>query len=449
MAQPLKPAAKSQHAGKARKPPVIDLEAEKDKIHPAEPIGFDAPQEIPMTHLRQDDKNNEIKDTSAETSQRTQKVNMTSRNSSFKAVDQNSATKKRGCGSLLLSGFTGGVVALILGGGLQWAGILPLLSKNSSTLESRMGDIENEIANLRQKTAEDAAVTSELSSDDSKTVGNIENAVGELEAKNNELSQQLSSVIDNVEVLNNVINSLGKDGTAPQAPDALVTKLDTLDHKVQSLSLFSDKADRALNLGQNNAKNIAVFDKQLKDITTELKTSIQGKEIAAITAANALKNAIDRGGSYVNEWKTLQAVMPEASLLEDLKQNADKGIPNQAELSAEFADVADQIAATENRADDDAGLSKKLWTRAKGLVSSRPIGNVEGNSASAIAARMEQAIKQGDNERALSEWQNLPQDAKDISAKFVEKLTLRRDADAILSRILSEITSSATSQQSN
>lgn len=449
MAQPLKPAAKSQHAGKARKPPVINLEAEKDKIHPAEPIGFDAQQEIPMTHLRQDDKNNEPKNTGAETSQSTQKVNMTSRNSSFKADAQNSATKKRGCGGLLLSGFTGGVVALILGGGLQWAGILPSLSGNSSTLESRMGDIENELANLRQKTAEGAAVTSELSSDDSKTLGNIENAVGELEAKNNELTQQLSGVIDNVEVLNNVINSLGKDGATPQVPGALVTKLDTLDHKVQSLSLFSDKADRALNLGQNNAKNIAVFDKQLKDITTELKTPIQGKEIAAITAANALKNAIDRGGSYVNEWKTLQAVMPEASLLDDLKQNADKGIPNQAELSAEFANVADQIAATENRADDDAGLGKKLWTRAKGLVSSRPIGNVEGNSASAIAARMEQAIKQGDNERALSEWQNLPQDAKDISAEFVEKLTQRRDADAILSRILSEITSSATSQQSN
>ncbi len=58
----------------------------------------------------------------------------------------------------------------------------------------------------------------------------------------------------------------------------------------------------------------------------------------------------------------------------------------------------------------------------KGLIISRPIGNVEGMTLGAIAARMEVAIQAGDYERALSEWQMLPQNAKDVSVDFVDQL---------------------------
>lgn len=452
MAQPLKPTAKSSHAGKTRKPPVIDLEAEKTKTPAAEPIAFDTKQEISMSQSRQDDKTAGTKTTNtknagAATSSDRERTSGSSQNFTLKDESATAVTKKRGSGGLLLSGFTGGVVALLLGAGLQWAEVIPSFSRQDNALQNKLVNLENELQTLQQKTVEDAAVSMQLSSDDRKSLDNLVKAVADLGAKNNKFNQQLSDVIDNVETLNNVVNASGVDSENPQASQALVQKLDTLDDKLQSLSLLSDKTEESLRLGQQNAENIDVLDKQLKNITAELQTPLQGSKIAAITAANALKNAIDRGGSYINELKVLQTVAPDVVSLDDLKQNADKGVPNQAQLSAEFAHVADQIAATENRAADDAGFGQKLWASAKGLVLSRPVGNVEGNSASAIAARMEQAIKQGDNERALSEWQSLPQNAKDISADFVKELTLRRDADSVVFDVLSELMSPATSQK--
>lgn len=452
MAQPLKPTTKSSHAGKARKPPMLELEAEKQKTPEAEPIAFDTRQEISMPQSRQDDKiagtkTAKPKNTGAEASADRQKASESSQKSTAKETSENSLPQKRGSGGLLVSGITGGVVALLLGAGLQWFEILPSLSHQNNALQSQLKDLQNEMANLQQKTVEGAVVTTELSSDDRKTLDNVVTTIGELNAKNKELSQQLSDVIDNVEVLNNVVNSFGTDNANPQASDVLVKKLNAVDDKLQSLSLLSDKTEESLRLSQENAKNIGVLDKQLEDVAIELKTPIQGKEIAAITAANALKNAIDRGGSYQNELKVLQTIAPDITSLDDLKQSADKGVPNQAELSAEFAHIADQIAATENRAAADATFGQKLWAGVKGLVSSRPIGNVDGNSAAAIAARMEEAIKKGDNERALSEWQTLPQDAKDVSADFVKKLMLRRDADSVLSEVLSDLTSVPTSQK--
>ena len=145
----------------------------------------------------------------------------------------------------------------------------------------------------------------------------------------------------------------------------------------------------------------------------------------------------------------LKNLATDLTSLDNLEQYADKGVPNQAELSQEFAHVADEIARTENQPASDAGFGQKLWASAKGLVASRPVGNVEGENAPAIAARMEVAIKKGDNERALSEWQNLPQNAKDVSSDFITKLKMRRDADAVLSEILSKLMSPSKAQDLN
>lgn len=482
MVQPLKPKAKSQHAGKARKPPMVDLHAEKTKIPEAEPIAFEKTDATSTVKSPQTDKSTGaqnagaktigIKSTDVKSSDQNTKnskkseANMASEHSSqtdkknstapetasedvSRARQKTSVSKKSVSGGLLVSGFTGGIVALLLGAGLQWAGVIPSFSNQHNAFQSKLASLESAIESLKQNATDGATMVAQLSSDDRKSLDNVVAAVGELDSKTKAMDGQLSDVIDNVETLNNIVNSSGSENANPQAAEALAKRFADLDNQLQQLSAISGKTAEALDLAHENARNVDSLSKQLEEMKAELQTPIQGKEIAAITAANSLKNAIDRGGSYANELAVLENLSPDVKSLDELKQYADKGVPNQAELSDEFASVADRIARTENRPADDARFGEKLWASAKGLISSRPIGDVEGDNAGAIAARMEEAIKKGDNDSALSEWQNLPQSAKDVSSDFVAKLKIRRDADAVLSAILSNLMSPSTPQNVN
>ncbi|WP_295967675.1 hypothetical protein [uncultured Bartonella sp.] len=491
MAEPQKPKAKSQHSGKTRKPPLVDLHAEKTEIPEAEPVVIDANQESFLTeNQRQSDKTSGAKippESKTETkksdnqdagikpadtktayapdreksgdkeksgvkmaSDQTSHKNEQNKNGSPSSAQESVSGTKGGSGfSHFVSGVAGGVIALVIGAGLQWSGLLPGFSEQNSSTQNKLANLENEIVSLKQNAVDGATVTAELSSADRQALDKVVARVSELDSKTNAMGQQLSGVIDNVETLNNVANSSVSNSTSPQAAEILTSKFTDIQNRLQTLPAISEKSVKAFDLAQENAQNIDQLKKQVEEIKSALKTPIQGKDVAAITAANALKNAIDRGGSYANELGTLENIAPDLTIFDNLKRYADKGVPNQAELSNDFARVADRIAKTDNQPADNAGFGEKLWAGAKSLVTSRPVGNVEGNSAGAIAARMEVAIKEGDNERALSEWQNLPQSAKDVSSDFIEKLKMRRDADAVLSEILNSLMSSSTPQNLN
>jgi len=226
----------------------------------------------------------------------------------------------------------------------------------------------------------------------------------------------------------------------------LSKKFDSVDQKLSAIDDVVQKTGKALSLSTKNSDDIKVLTQQMDDMKSQLSNPVQGKEIAIITAVNSLKSAVDRGGSYVNELQILRGVAPGLKGLDELQANAIKGLPNQAELAAEFSHIADKIAATENQAAEDAGIGEQLWAGAKGLVSSRPIGDVEGDNPAAIAARMEVSIKNGDYEKALAEWQNLPQNAKDVCADFIQKLTLKRNTDALFSEALTAIMQPSTAK---
>jgi len=160
------------------------------------------------------------------------------------------------------------------------------------------------------------------------------------------------------------------------------------------------------------------------------------KALATLIAANSLKTAVDRGGSYNNEWQVFASLAPEDPAFEILEKYADSGLPNVAELSTRFAKIADEIAASDNVLPEDAGLTDQLLHQGSRLYSARPVGEVEGTDASAIVARMEVAIGKGDFSRALSEAQALPAQAKAFAADFIDLLVARENADQLLSRLI-------------
>ena len=101
-------------------------------------------------------------------------------------------------------------------------------------------------------------------------------------------------------------------------------------------------------------------------------------------------------------------------------------------------DVANAIVDSVNRTDPNQSWSDRLMTSAKSLVKVRPVGNIEGDSVEAIAARMEDKVKNGDLPGAAAQWNDLPASAKQASAAFKQALEARIRVEDLVGSALSK-----------
>lgn len=329
---------------------------------------------------------------------------------------QDKSTSRAAWLLLSLSGILGGLIALGIFVGLQWVGLFssPFVENSvggekvlqvAEAAKSQGDEIREQLERVFQEIDALKTEFSSFSSQQFKTM------------KNDELSQEESR----------------------KAFAILEEKVKALEEAVQKLVGESKEIEAALSVGQSNANDLASLKKQLEAFQEEIivKNS-EKKEIntALFTAISSLKNAVERGGSYNNELKLLQQLSPSIDGLDVLQKTATVGLPSSVQLAVDFSHIADAIVGTQNIAAPDAGFFDRILAWIKGLVVSRPIGNVEGMSLGAIAARMEVAIQAGDYEKALSEWQSLPKNAKDVSKDFVQKLERHIAIQQLLQQLL-------------
>ncbi|UXM95791.1 hypothetical protein N5853_03965 [Bartonella sp. HY329] len=491
-------ADKKRHSGTTRKPAAIDhepLPKGLQNVPDAEPVAMaqlaapkaqnnptqDAPQKQPV----QDSGNkaapaNEKIAAIGGKDNSTDKDDMTSKqNSTSNMTSTPDSGKKTGSG--LLAGVAGGVIAIALAGALQFSGVIPPLSNHgqavstgnnvatalSDSVQKELSALKAELSKLQEqgqqqlsnaisavdknliekatKTADDARATADQAQ---QSLSDIRQSTSAFAAQFDGLKAEIASLKENL--AQNTQATISADD--PQIR-SLEGKLNALDESLASFKNATeqrfngiqrdlDKAKQLESAVSQNTANIAKSNATLDSLAVEVKKipdplAERAKSMTTLIAANALKSAVDRGGSYVSELATFESLAPEGIALDELKKYSTTGIASNAALSEEFSSVADAIAATENQVGSDANLGQKAWSYAKGFVAIRPVGNVEGDNAGAIAARMEVAIKEADYNRALSEWQKLPQSAKDVSANFISKLKVRNDIDQLLAQLVS------------
>ncbi|WP_375670133.1 COG4223 family protein [Bartonella sp. PS7NMGDW] len=317
---------------------------------------------------------------------------------------------------LSLSGILGGFIALGIFMGLQWAGFFP-----SPFVENSAGG---------GKALQIAEAAKSQGKDTKEQLSRVFKEIDMLKTEFSSFSSQQFKTTKNDE--------LSKE-ESKKAFAILEEKVKALEETVQTFVRESKEIETALSVGQSNANDLAALKQKLETLQEEtaVKNS-EKKEIdtALFTAISSLKNAVERGGSYNNELKLLQQLSPSIDGLDVLQKTATVGLPSSAQLSVDFAHVADAIVGTQNLVASDAGFFDRILAWIKGLIVSRPIGNVEGMTLGAIAARMEVAIQAGDYEKALSEWQSLPQSAKDVSMDFVKQLERHIAIQQLLQQLL-------------
>jgi hypothetical protein len=312
--------------------------------------------------------------------------------------------------SLIAAGIVGGLIALLGAGAIQYAGFLPGSSEQQAPT-AEIANLSGEIDGLKQSVANLAAAPPAATPDE--------------------------AVMKRIAALE--IAAKAPPAAAAGADSAGV---DALNQKIASLTGQLDQLRGAVTQATDQrATNGAEIEQRLAEAEKKLNEPRQDVAVAKAIAAAALKAAIDRGGPFVAELDTFAGVSPDDPVTADLRNFAETGVPSRAELIRQVPDVASSIIDSVNKIDPNQSWSDRLMVSARSLVKVRPVGNIEGDSVEAIAARMEDEVKNGDLPGAANEWTMLPADAKQASAAFKQSLEARIRVEELVGSALSKAVS--------
>ena len=123
-----------------------------------------------------------------------------------------------------------------------------------------------------------------------------------------------------------------------------------------------------------------------------------------------------------------------AGVVQPLERRAAAGLPGLAGLQARFPEVARRIAAIEVGQEGE-GWTAGVLRRLSEAVNLRPVGNVEGDAATAVAARAEVKLNAGDLAGAVAELNALDGAAAEAAASWLSDAEARLAADRAVSEL--------------
>ncbi|HLH88285.1 MAG TPA: hypothetical protein VKX28_07485 [Xanthobacteraceae bacterium] len=149
--------------------------------------------------------------------------------------------------------------------------------------------------------------------------------------------------------------------------------------------------------------------------------------------AIALKDAVDRGTPYAGE---LDAMRPfaDAGAISALEPFAKSGVPSAAALAHDAVALVPALVTAADISRPE-GVWSRLWVNAKRMIRLRPVGNVPGNEADAVIARLELKASRNDIDGVLAEAGNLPAPARGPIAPWVARVQARNAALAAAGRL--------------
>ncbi len=249
----------------------------------------------------------------------------------------------------------------------------------------------------------------------------------------------------NISALTQRIESL-ENKEIPQVDlSPLESRISTLEQQMTELPLADLTDVKAMQGALTEATQkvaraedeIASFANRLVKLENKVGEPRDDVEVARAIASAGLKAAIDRGGPFTTELATLKTVVPDDPAVAELQPFAASGIPSRANLIRDFPAVADAMIAATYVPDENESVVDRLMNSALSVVKVRPVGNVEGDSTGAIAARVEQNLQNGDLHAAAAEWEKLSDAAKAAGESFKASLDARIKVEELVAATLS------------
>lgn len=341
-------------------------------------------------------------------------------------------------GSALAAGVAGGAVVLAVGAVLHYAGLIGAPGSTvPASLEAEIAGLKSEVEVLKAA----AGAPADLSGLTSQIDGQIDGQIGSL-------SQGLEQVRADVASLRQTVEAGGAgEGEGLQALDAKVAEIESriadigpgtdgassqdiaaINERIAAVEALSKAATDA---GSAIESRLGALEQSVSALTSKVDAQAGQPKIALAIAASALKAAIERGAQFQPEVETFAAIAPEAPGLAELRAYAESGVATRADLVVETDAAAKAMIAAANPPPANAGFFERLLTSAESLVTVRPIGAVEGAGVPETVARMEVALQAGDLEKAIAEYDTLPEAAKAAGAAFADKVRARLAAEQL------------------
>lgn len=393
--------------------------------------------------------------------------------------DEEAGAGRRGAmGSILagpvLGGIAGAAVALSAAAGLQWSGLLPAPGSRAeqvdlTPIERDIAAIEARIAALdaRQAAAPaEAGFAAEMRAridtavqaaqgaraETGATVAAVERVAADLAALQASVRAGEAGEAPALSALTERLDALeGRIGESADAGEALVA-LETLRGDVEAVRGETGAATGETALLREAVTMVRTrLDEELASLSERLAAAeatladggVDTAAVARAVAAAGLKSAIDRGSAFAAELEAFASVAGQEGAVAALRDHAASGVPTAAQLADAFGAVANRIVAAGQGLDQGASIGDRLMASARGLVQVRPVGEVEGDTPGAVAARIEARLKEADLDAALAEWETLPDAARAASSAFMDQVRARRTVDALIADALSSAMSAA------
>lgn len=360
---------------------------------------------------------------------------------------------KKKSSSPISAGVIGAVIALAGGAGLQWAGILPSMQNASPEISA---EVSEKITGLEQNlTALDTRLSEQSTSDSASLVSNLSalttridaletlvqnDNTGALEAISaiNARLDDMSSKIINME--NSPVSATEGGGTLPEGLQDEIANLVALSAaqatEINNLKTLIETTAQDASIDEATKQSIADMQSRLQSAEAALAKSQSDVPIARSLAAVTVKNAIDRGGRFTVELDAYAQLDGENPALAELQTIAANGVLSRSDLLQQFDNIANQIISADKPEAGETDIMTRLLDSAANMVKIRQVGEVEGDTAEAIVARMEQRLIAGELESALTEWQKLSDDSKAVSQNYSDQLQARITAEKLADQLL-------------
>lgn len=161
-----------------------------------------------------------------------------------------------------------------------------------------------------------------------------------------------------------------------------------------------------------------------------------GAQAALVVIGERVQRLLAEGRPFETEARALASLGASGPAAAVLSEAAGRGVPTIAALTAEFRRL--RAAMNVETAGSDPGWTERLLRLTDGLVRVRPVGEAQGSSPAAVAARIEQALARGDAAGAAAAWAELPEPARRATQPLDTALQARLRVEQALKTIMDE-----------
>ncbi len=213
---------------------------------------------------------------------------------------------------------------------------------------------------------------------------------------------------------------------APAAPPPAVD-LKPLNDRIGALDRAMGALDQKAEAARTAAADgLKAVEPQLQQLAARLNQTAQRVETTAAaplyTAAEALRQAMQRGGPFTAELSALEALGVRPEQIASLKALAAAGAPTAQQMAAAFQPLAMEVA----RAGQPAATG--LQALLDGVVRTRAVGPGAADTPEGLVSTIEGALRRGDVAGALAAWEKLPGPSRKASEAWAATARQREAA---------------------